>query len=119
MKVAVLGASQNTEKYSHLAVMLLKSKGHEVYPINPSLEDIEGIRCYPSLQAIPEKMHTVSVYLSKEVSSKIGADLLKAAPSRIIFNPGAENEALEEKARAQGIQVLEACTLVMLKTGQF
>lgn len=119
MKVAVLGASQNPEKYSHMAVMLLKEKGHEVYPVNPALKDVEGIACFPSISAVPGPVHTVSVYLSKEVSSKLGDDILKAGPKRIIFNPGAENPELKSKASAKGIQTLEACTLVMLRTGQF
>ncbi len=46
-------------------------------------------------------------------------EILAAKPQRIIFNPGAENEELAAAASSAGIEVVEACTLVMLRTGLF
>jgi hypothetical protein len=40
-------------------------------------------------------------------------------PKRIIFNPGAENRAFGEKLEKAGVEVVEACTLVMLHMGQY
>jgi hypothetical protein len=59
------------------------------------------------------------VYLSEQNQQQYEDFLLKMKPKRVIFNPGAENYDLEVKLEAQGAEVLEACTLVMLGTGQY
>jgi len=119
VNVAVIGASDNPERYSYKAVMLLKEKGHAVFPVHPKLQSLEGLPVYSSVKTIPAPIDTITLYVSAELSGKIGDELLNAAPRRIIFNPGAENPALEAKAREKGVETVEACTLVMLKTGQF
>lgn len=119
MNVAVLGASGSPDKYSHQAVLLLRENGHAVYPVHPITREIDGISVYRRLADITVPIDTISVYVSSGVSTKLASDILKKNPRRIIFNPGAENQGLLERAQTAGIEVLEACTLVMLKTGQF
>ena len=119
MNVAVIGASDKPDRYSYQAVMLLKEKGHGVYPVHQRIKEIEGIKVYPSINDIKEEMDTVSMYVSADVSSKIAGYILAKKPRRIIFNPGAENVELEKQARDRGIKPINACTLVMLKTGKF
>ena len=119
MNVAVIGASDHPDRYSYMAVMLLKEKGHTWFHVHPKLQQIGGMKVYPSVKDVPAPVDTLSLYVSEDLSNKIVDDLLKASPRRIIFNPGAENPALEARAREKGIETLEACTLVMLKTGQF
>jgi uncharacterized protein len=119
MNVAVIGASSNPEKYSYQAVKLLKEKGHTVFPVHPMIKEIDGIKVYPSIGNILEPVDTVSLYVSKEISSKLAEDFFKKKPRRIIFNPGAENPELEAMAAKQSIRTLNACTLVMLRTNQF
>ena len=119
MNVAVVGASDDPEKYSYKALQLLLENGHRVFPVHPKLRNIGNLKVYPAISSVPEKIHTISLYVSKEISSRIEAELIAAAPARIIFNPGAENPELEARVRTSGIQALEACTLVLLKTRQF
>ncbi len=119
MNVAVIGASDKADRYSYQAVMLLKEKGHAVYPVHQRIKTIEGMPVYPSIKDIKDTIDTVSMYVAADISSKIGEDILGKKPRRIIFNPGAENPELAAKAKSAGVQSLEACTLVMLRTGQF
>ena len=119
MTVAVLGASDNPERYSYQAVKLLQKNGHTVYPVNPKLKSIDGQKVYASLADLPGPVDTLSVYVSKDISSKIGDEILKSKPRRILFNPGAENPELDAKVTQKGIKALEACTLVLLRTNQF
>ena len=115
----MIGASDDPEKYSYQAVQLLKEKGHRVYPVHPTLREIEGTKVYPSIAEVPGRVDTISLYVSKEISSNLSDALIKKSPQRIIFNPGAENQDLEAKAALKGIKTLNACTLVMLRTNQF
>ena len=119
MNVAVLGASNKPERYSHQAVVLLAQKGHAVYPIHPALAEIDGHRVFKKLADVPVPVHTVTLYVSPALSGGLAGDLLAARPVRVIFNPGTENPELEEKLAAAGIAVVQACTLVLLRTGQF
>lgn len=117
MRVAVLGASPKKDRYSNQAVNLLKDKGHEVIPVNPVYKEIDGIACVGSLKDIKGSVDTVSIYVG-EVSPFI-SDILTLKPRRAIFNPGTENDKVENQLEAAGISCERACTLVLLRTGQF
>ena len=119
MNVAVLGASNKPERYSHQAVVLLAQKGHAVYPIHPALAEIDGHRVFKKLADVPVPVHTVTLYVSPALSGGLAGDLLAARPARVIFNPGTENPELEAQLAGAGIAVVHACTLVLLRTGQF
>lgn len=119
MNVAILGASNKPERYSHQAVLLLAEKGHTVFPVNPALSEIDGHPVYKTLADIPEPMDTLTLYVSPALSTGMTDAIQAAQPRRVIFNPGTENPAVEEPLAAAGIEVVRACTLVMLRTGQF
>jgi predicted CoA-binding protein len=117
--VVVLGASDKPDRYSYKAVKLLQEHGHKVIPVHPTLKDIEGLAVTNNLSAIQEHVDTLTLYVGAAASSTMQAEILALKPKRIIMNPGAENPDLARAATAQNIEVLEACTLVLLKTGQF
>ncbi len=119
MKVAVIGASNKPHRYSYQAVVLLKETGHKVYPIHRKIKEIDGIPVVPTIEEVNDLIDTVTLYINAVFSNAIGKDIIAKKPKRIIFNPGAENLELANEAREQGIDTINACTLVMLKTGQF
>lgn len=117
--VAVMGASPKPDRYAYRAMEMLRSYGHHSIPVNPAFKEILGETCYPSIGGAPQPIDTVTMYLGKERSDPLIAEILAAKPRRIIMNPGAENANLAEEAREAGIEVVEDCTLVMLQTGAF
>lgn len=117
--VAVLGASKNPDRYSNQAVRLLASFDYRPIPVNPAFETIEGVQCFATLAEIGEPVHTITIYMNAARSTPLIDDIVAANPQRIIMNPGAENEALAAAASGAGIEVVEGCTLVMLRTGLF
>ena len=119
MNVAVIGASDKPDRYSYQAVMLLQEKGHTVFPVHQRIASIEGLSVYPSIKEIKESIDTISMYVAADISTKLADDIVAKHPRRIIFNPGAENPLLNDKLKKAGIQSIEACTLVMLRTNQF
>ncbi len=119
MNVAVIGASDKPDRYSYKAVKLLQEKGHHVFPVHQRIKIIDGVSVFASIKDIPDTIHTISLYVAADISDSLASDLLYCKPKRIIFNPGAENPNLAEKARSLGIETVEGCTLVMLKTEQF
>ena len=117
--VAVLGASPKPERYSNQAVRLLASFDYRPIPVNPAYEEVEGMTCFVTLAEIDKPIHTVTLYLGPARSTPLIDEILAANPQRIIMNPGAENEELAAAASGAGIEVVEGCTLVMLRTGLF
>ena len=117
--VVVLGASPKPERYSNKAVRLLLEHGHRVIPVHPAIKEIESLPVVPALKHIKDAVDTLTVYLSPARSAPLQSDILKLRPERIIFNPGTENPELKQALEREGIVAEEACTLVLLNTGQF
>lgn len=117
-KTLVLGASENPSRYSYLAVNRLLQHHHPVVAIGRrkgKVQDVDIITGQPEMNDID----TVSLYLNPGNQKPYYDYILSLHPKRIIFNPGTENPELEKMAKEKGIEPIEACTLVMLGTGQY
>ncbi len=117
-KTVVLGASDNPERYSYLAVQNLTNKNHPVIAIGKRAGLINGINIITNHPAEKE-VDTVTLYLNPILQKEYYDYIFSLHPKRIIFNPGTENDELASLAKAKGILAIEACTLVLLRTGQY
>jgi uncharacterized protein len=117
-KTVVIGASENPSRYSYLATARLAAKGYQVIPIGLKKGKISDVQILTGTPEIPD-VHTVTLYMNASRQEPLIDYILSLKPKRIIFNPGAENDELAEKASKQGIETLEACTLVMLSIGAY
>ena len=118
-QVAVLGASRKPERYSNRAVRSLTQHGYRVVPINPAHDDVEGLTAASSLAEVSGTVDTLTVYIGPRHIGPLVDDIVAARPRRVILNPGTESAELERTLDEHGIPWLEACTLVLLATGQF
>jgi predicted CoA-binding protein len=119
-KTVIVGASNNSSRYAYLAAQMLNEYGHEIVLLGIKSGEVMGktilnIREKPSVSGVD----TITLYIGPARQPEWYDYLLGLKPKRIIFNPGAENEEFEKKAIAQGIEAIEACTLVMLRSHQF
>ena len=117
-KTLVLGASDNPSRYSCLAIERLRSLGHPVVAVgrkDTAVRDVEISRDKEQF----DDVDTVTLYLNPANQREYYDYILSLNPKRIIFNPGTENEELEDLAREKNIPTMEACTLVLLTTGQY
>jgi predicted CoA-binding protein len=119
MRVAVLGASPDPDKYANKAIKSLLKHGHEVIPINPQYEEIEGLTVAKSIGDVKGPIETLTLYMNPTRLSAIVEDIIAAKPKRIIMNPGAESATLARRAKESGIECIEACTLVLLSIAKF
>ena len=118
MKTLIAGASPNPDRYAYLCAVRLLRYGHEIILFGKHKGEIEGHTI--SNDKTPFKdVDTVTLYLNPMHQQPLYDYILSLKPKRIIFNPGAENPEFEKLANDKGIEVIEACTLVMLNTGQF
>lgn len=117
-KTLVLGASNNPARYSYLAIHRLRRYGHPVVAIgrkNTLVNDVPIFREKKEFDGVD----TITLYLNADHQKEYYDYIISLKPKRIIFNPGAENAELSALARKNNIQPLEACTLVMLSTGEY
>ena len=112
-KVAVLGASDKEDRSSNMLIKRLRAKGHEVFPINPALPTLDGLPVYPTLESLPAGIDVLSVYMGAQRSDALADAMLASGISKVVFNPGAENPALQERLEAKGVEAMEACSLVL------
>ena len=118
MKTLVFGASTNPSRYSYIAIQRLIAYNHEVVALGGRESEVLGIKILKGPIKF-DGIHTITMYMGNTRQKEHEDYLLSLNPKRIIFNPGAENRSLYKKAKDLGIEVLEACTLVMLNTGQY
>ena len=117
-KTLVLGASANPARYSYLAVDKLRSVGHDVVAIGKHTGQVNDVEIELEQKPI-ENLDTVTLYLNANNQKPYYNYILAQHPKRIIFNPGAENPELAALAKENNIVPQEACTLVLLSTGQY
>jgi predicted CoA-binding protein len=118
-RVVIIGASDDPLRHSHQALTLLRQHGHEVIPVHPRLAAIDGVPVVADLSAISGPVDTVTLYVGPAISLVLKDKLIALNPRRILFNPGTENAPLVNALDAVGIVCIHACTLVLLRTGQF
>lgn len=119
-KTVVVGATPNPARYAYIAANMLRDYKHEVVPVgirNGELagENILQLKDSPTIKDVD----TVTLYVGPQNQEAWYDFIFGLKPKRIIFNPGTENRTFEKKAEAAGIEVVEGCTLVMLRSGQF
>jgi predicted CoA-binding protein len=117
-KTVVLGASDNPSRYSFLAVERLREKGHPVVAVGKREGKINDMLILTG-EPLVNDVDTVTLYLNPVLQVAAYDYILGLKPRRVIFNPGTENDELEEILRSKGIEPVEACTLVMLAAGLY
>jgi predicted CoA-binding protein len=117
-KTLVLGASDNPSRYSYLAIKRLRGHGHPVLGVGRKHTIVDDVAIEKEKKHF-EGIDTITLYLNPTHQKEYYDYILSLKPKRIIFNPGAENPELVAIAREHDIEPVEACTLVMLSTGQY
>jgi uncharacterized protein len=117
-KTLVLGASDNPARYSFLAINRLRNHQHPVVAIGLKNRTVADVPIDTEKKAFTD-VDTITLYLNATRQKEYYDYILSLHPKRIIFNPGAENEELYQLAQKNNIQPMEACTLVLLSTGQY
>lgn len=118
MKTLVIGASENPERYSFLAVNSLRQHGHEVVAIGAHSGNIQNVKIETEKHPF-EGIHTVSLYLNPQRQPEYYEYVIGLKPERVIFNPGTENPEFSGLLDKANIPYEAACTLVLLSTKQF
>lgn len=119
-KTAIIGATDNPSRYAYLAASMLKQYQHPIVPLGIKKGEVFGTEILDIRQKpVVNDVDTVTLYIGPHRQPEWYDYLLSLKPKRIIFNPGTENPELEKLAEDHGIESLEACTLVLLRSHQY
>ena len=110
---AIVGATQNKEKYGHKILIDLKNKGYNVIPINPKYKEVAGLKCYPNLISLDERPDVVVLVVGEKNAEKVVQDCLDLNLNRIWFQPGSEYDKAVNLAKKAGFNiVIGECIMV-------
>jgi len=112
-RFAVVGATNDTNKYGNEIFRNLTSRGYEVYPVNPRLKELEGTKCYPSLSSIPVKVDVVDFVVPPPVTEEILKECKDLELNRIWLQPGSESEAAVDFCNENNLKVVhDVCVML-------
>lgn len=114
----VIGASENPTRYSFKAINMLRKHNQPVQAFGIKKGQVADVLFVTSFPTSGE-FDTITLYINPQIQTEYQEAILALKPKRVIFNPGTENDSFQKVLEQNGIEALEACTLVMLQTGQY
>ena len=110
--IAIIGASNDRNKFGNKAVRAFRQQGYEVFAVNPKDEMVEGFRAFKSIAEVPMRPEMVSVYLPPPVLLKVLPDIAAKGCDELWLNPGTESAEVLAEAERLGLNVVQACSIV-------
>ena len=112
-RFAIVGATDDPQKYGNEIFKNLLSRGYEVYPVNPRLKELEGVKCYPTLSDIPVRVDVVDIVVPPMVAEEVVKEARRLGLERIWLQPGAESEAIVSFCQENGMKVVYNVCVMM------
>ena len=109
---AIVGATDNTEKFGYKIYKTMKDAGYTVYPVNPGVTDIMGVKCYPTLKDLPETPDAVDLVVPTKVGEQIMKECATAGIKNVWLQPGANAASVSQLGKELGLEVLDTGCLM-------
>ena len=112
--VAVIGASSHRYKYGNKALRAFISQGYTVLAINPNEREVEGLKTYASVLDVPGPIDMATVYVPGHIGVRVMDDIAQKKIPEVWLNPGADDDAVIARAKALGVNVIQACSIMAI-----
>ena len=111
--IAIIGASDDRNKFGNKAVRAYLQRGYHVFPVHPSASTIEGLAAYHSLSDLPiKKLDRISLYLPREIGLQVIEQIHPTSAEEVWLNPGADSPDLIARGRERGLNIVVGCSIV-------
>jgi len=112
---AVVGASENPDKFGSKIYKKLKSRGYKVYPVNPNYETIEGDKCYKDLSSLPEIPEVIDMVIPAKRGKAVIEEAARLGIKNVWLQPGTYDDELLDIISQRGMTGIQACVLIALR----
>lgn len=113
---AIVGVTENKERFGYKIWKLLRDRGYNVYGVNPKYSEIEGVKIYKTLADLPEKVEVVNVIVNPKISLLLLDEIEKQGIKYAWFQPGSLDEDVLDKAESTDLKfVYHECVYAELK----
>jgi predicted CoA-binding protein len=112
--VAVIGASNDRQKFGNRAVRAYVQQGHTVFPINPHEDWVEGLPAFRSILDVPGRVDMATFYVPPAIGEQVIEEVARKGVAEVWLNPGAESDRLVARARSLHIEPVVACSIVAI-----
>lgn len=112
---AVLGATDKRDKYGYKIFEILRKNGYDVYPVNPRIKTIEGVKVYPNILEIPETIDVVDFVVNPTIGERLIHQVSQKGIKNIWLQPGARSEEMDRLAEELDLNTVKDCVLAALK----
>jgi len=112
--VAVIGASSKRHKFGNKALRAFVSQGYTVLAINPNEREVEGLKTYASVLDVPGPIDMATVYVPGHIGVRVMDDIAQKKIPEVWLNPGADDDAVIARAKALGVNVIQACSIMAI-----
>jgi hypothetical protein len=110
--VAIIGASADRNKFGNKAVRAFASRGFQVFPVNSTADEIEGLPVFKTIAEVPVRPDLVSLYLPPPLTLRVLPEIAAKGCDELWLNPGTESDAVLAEAARLGLNVIQACSIV-------
>lgn len=113
--IAVIGASSNRHKFGNKALRIFAQRGFTVLAINPNEAEVEGYRTYPSVLDVPGPIDLATVYVPPDVGIRVMDEIAQKGIGEVWLNPGADGHRVVARAKALGLNTIQACSIMSIE----
>ena len=111
---AVIGASNDRTRYGNMAVRAFRRAGYQVFPVNPTEPEIEGLKAYPTVKDIPNQLDTVTIYVRPAVLVKLLPEIAEKGCKDLWLNPGTVSDTVLAEVKRLGLNALQGCSILAI-----
>lgn len=112
--VAVIGASNDRQKFGNRALRAYQQQGYTVVPINPHESEVEGVRAYASILDVPGPVDIATFYVPPDIGEQVIGEVAQKGVGEVWLNPGADSDELIARAKGLSLSPIVACSIVAI-----
>jgi hypothetical protein len=112
-KLAIAGASRNLKKFGGSVFKELRDNGFELYPINPNADEIQGVKCYKSVEELPADVNHLFIVTPKYETEIIARAAVKKGIQMIWIQQGTDTPEAVKTIEDAGIPLIYKKCIMM------
>ena len=112
-RFALIGLSRDPKKFSRAVFKELNARGYDIYPVNPNMDDVEGVKCYHNVSDLPENVKHGLFMTPKANTAGAIENAVHHGFTHCWIQQGAETKDAIEVARQNAVKLVHGACIMM------